>query len=136
MEGVDHHVDLMDLPFENESVDFFICSHVLEHVPDDRQAIRELFRITRKGGLGILMAPIIVGLQRTDEETEPCSASERWRRFRQDDHVRLYAHADYLQRIRESGFELSLLDRTHFGAQTFKNLGLKDSSILYIVSRT
>ena len=135
MAGVDHHVDLMDLPFADESIDFFICSHVLEHVPDDRKAIRELYRISKKGSLGILMAPIIVGLSRTDEEAVPCSPEERWRRFGQDDHVRLYAHDDYVQRIRDAGFNLSQLDQSHFGAKTFKRLGLKDSSILYIVSK-
>lgn len=135
MEGVDHHVDLMNLPFANESFDFFICSHVLEHVPNDRQAIQELYRISRKGARGILMAPIIVGLTCTDEETFPAPPEERWRRFGQDDHVRLYAHDDYVQRICESGFNLQQLDQSYFGVQTFKRLGLKDSSILYIVSK-
>ncbi|MDN6856451.1 methyltransferase domain-containing protein [Pseudomonas sp. CAN2814] len=136
MPGVDYHADLMDLPFEDESVDFFICSHVLEHVPDDRQAIRELHRITRKSGVGILMAPIILGLKHTDEEASPCSPEERWRRFGQDDHVRLYAHNDYVQRIQESGFKLKQLGQAHFGAQLFRSLGLKDTSILYIVSKS
>lgn len=136
MEGADHHVVLMHLPFADESIDFFICSHVLEHAPDDRQAIQELYRISKKGARGILMAPIIFGLTCTDEETIQGTPKERWRRFGQDDHVRLYAHDDYVQRIFELGFNLYQLDQSYFSAQTFKRLGLKDSSILYIVSKT
>jgi SAM-dependent methyltransferase len=68
MEDVDYKVDMMDMPFDDESFDFFICSHVLEHVDSDDQAIKELYRIIKPGGCGILMAPIIVGLEKTVED--------------------------------------------------------------------
>lgn len=67
MEGVDYKVDIMNIPLANESVEFFICSHVLEHVESDDKAIQELYRITKTGGCGILMAPISVGLDHTLE---------------------------------------------------------------------
>ncbi len=42
------------LPFEDESFDKIILSEVLEHVPDDRQALNEVYRVLKKGGtLGI-----------------------------------------------------------------------------------
>jgi SAM-dependent methyltransferase len=132
VEDAEHHVDLMNLPFADASIDFLMCSHVLEHAPNDRQAIREPYK---KGIRGILMAPLIPGLACTDEETTQALPKERWRRIGQDDHVRLYAHDDYMQRNSESGFNLRQLDQSYFGVQTFKRLGLKDSSILYIVSK-
>jgi SAM-dependent methyltransferase len=58
------HVDLQDLPFKDESDDFFICSHVLEHVPDDGKALRELYRITRSGGCGLLMVPVCMEIKK------------------------------------------------------------------------
>ena len=64
MNGCDFKVDMMYMPFEDENYDFFICSHVLEHVESDDKAISELYRITKKGGCGILMAPIIVDLEK------------------------------------------------------------------------
>jgi SAM-dependent methyltransferase len=135
MSGVDYKVDLMHLPFAENSFDFFICSHVLEHVSDDRLAMRELYRITRVGGRGILMAPVVAGLPETIEDPTADTEEDRWRLFGQNDHVRLYAHDDYVRRIKESGFDVQQLGQNEFGMDAFERLGLKDSSILYIVRK-
>ena len=135
MDGVDHKVDLMNLPFADNSYDFFICSHVLEHVPDDLTAIQELCRITRPGGRGILMAPVITDLPGTIEDPSATSEIDRWRLFGQYDHVRLYAHDDYVNKIIEGGFVVHQLGEKEFGPRTFAQLGLKSTSILYIVIR-
>lgn len=58
-EQVDHEVDMQDLPFPAESYDLVYASHVLEHIPDDTLAIREVRRILRPRGLAILPVPII-----------------------------------------------------------------------------
>lgn len=135
MESADHKVDLQDLPFADNSFDFFICSHVLEHVSDDLKGIRELYRITRPGGRGILMAPIIVNLSNTIEDFSATTEAERWHLFGQFDHVRLYAHDDYLNRIKGEGFVVEQLDQRFFGTDTFARMGLKPTSILYIVTK-
>lgn len=135
MEDADHRVDLMNLPFSDNSFDFFICSHVLEHVSDDRVAVGELFRITRREGRGILMAPVIVDLLQTIENPFVTDEAGRWRLFGQNDHVRLYSHSDYVARILESGFLLQQLNQDHFGGGIFKMLGLKPTSILYVVTK-
>lgn len=135
MDGVDHKVDLMDIPFENDSFDFFICSHVLEHVRDDMKAIAELFRITKPGGKGILMVPIATTLPKAIEDPDITDESERWRLFGQNDHVRLYARKEFTERIRAVGFKIDELDISFFGSRVFKMLGLKDSSVLYIVNK-
>lgn len=135
MGGVDYKVDLMDMPFEDAKFDFFICSHVLEHVADDGKAIRELHRITRPGGKGILMAPIIVGLDQTQEDPSVVDEAERWRLYGQNDHVRLYAHDDYVRKIEDGGFYVDQFGVDYFGVDIFKALGLKCSSVLYIASK-
>lgn len=135
MADVDYKVDIMDIPIDNESFDFFICSHVLEHVDSDDQAIRELYRITKPGGCGILMAPIITGLQKTVEDPSVKDEAGRWRLFGQNDHVRLYAHDDFVQKIRDNGFHVEELGEAHFGEAIFRSLGLKRTSILYVVSK-
>jgi SAM-dependent methyltransferase len=137
MPEVDHRgVDLTRLSFASASVDFFLCSHVLEHVPDDRAAIAELWRVTKPGGAGLLMAPIATDLQHTIEDPLETSPAQRWRRFGQDDHVRLYAHDDYVARLREGGFTVGQFGRDFFGADTFDALGVKSTSILYVVMKT
>jgi len=108
---------------------------VLEHVNDDRKAIRELYRILSKIGFGIIVAPICLDINITDEDPNEKIESERWRRFGQNDHVRLYSHNDYVSRIEGEGFTLKQLDIQHFGEEVYSTLGLTKSSILYIAYR-
>jgi ubiquinone/menaquinone biosynthesis C-methylase UbiE len=59
MKGVDHQVDLQHLPFPAASYDFVFASNVLEHIPDDVQAIREIRRILKPGGVAVLPVPVV-----------------------------------------------------------------------------
>ena len=59
MEGVDHQVDLQQLPFDDASYDFVFASHVLEHIPDDYQAIAEIARILKPNGIAVLPVPLV-----------------------------------------------------------------------------
>ena len=74
--------------YDDNSFDVILCSHVLEHVPDDRKAVAELYRVLKNGGWGILMVPINSALEKTDEDPTLIDASERIRRFGQEGHVR------------------------------------------------
>ncbi len=58
MHGVDHYVNLLELPFADESYDFVYASHVLEHISDDNKAIAEIRRILRPDGVAILPVPL------------------------------------------------------------------------------
>lgn len=134
MEGVDDQVDLCDLGiYGDETVDYFLCSHILEHVPDDRRALRELRRILKQTGLGVLIVPIDLSSSEIDEDPTLTDVAERWRRFGQDDHVRNYSKSGWLSRVEEAGFSVEELGIDHFGAGTFEKLGLVDRSILYVV---
>ena len=133
MDDVDFKVDMMDMPFDDMSFNFFICSHVLEHVNSDDQAIKELYRITKPGGCGILMAPILTGLKKTVEDSGVKDEAGRWGLYGQNDHVRLYAHDDYVNKIRSHGFRVEELGKSYFGEEVFHTLGLTRTSILYVV---
>lgn len=67
--GVDHNVDLQNLPFDNASYDFVFASHVLEHIPDDNKAIEEIRRILKPNGIAILPVPLVC--EKTVEYPEP-----------------------------------------------------------------
>lgn len=129
---MDQKYNITSIQRPSNSVDFFICSHVLEHIHDDRQAVLELYRVTAKDGFGILMAPIIVGLEKTYENPHIISEEERWRHFGQGDHVRLYAHKDYVKLLSHSGFNVTLFTCDQ---EVVTSLGLKPTSILYIVEK-
>jgi len=136
MAGADDKVDLMDMrTYASESFDFFICSHVLEHVSDDRRALSELFRITKPEGTGILLVPIDLDRTVTDEDPAVTDIGERWRRFGQDDHVRAYAKTDFIARIRGTGFDVREWTVNDFSVKEFDRAGVQAGSVLYIVNK-
>ena len=136
-ENVDDKVDITDLrSYETGQFVFFICSHVLEHVPDDRKALRELHRILRPGGKGILMVPIILSATQIDEDPDVKDEGERWRRFGQFDHMRLYSKSGFLERVRDAGFEVRELGKEFFGEELFNRTGITSQSVLYIVEKS
>ena len=138
VENVDDKVDIMDTRsiYLSNQFDFFICSHVLEHVIDDKKALGELYRILKPGGCGILMTPIHLEVESTDEDPSILDEAEKWRRFGQFDHVRLYSKNDFLFRIKEASFIVQQLGEEYFGKKSFYANGISDKSILYIVKKT
>jgi SAM-dependent methyltransferase len=128
--------DIMALPHRDKSFDVILCNHVLEHVADDGQAVKELHRVLKPGGWGILQVPIALALGHTIEDPTASSDDERIRMFGQRDHVRLFAAADYPSRLRAGGFTVSVCDypRT-LGEIATRRYGLIPEEEIYVVSR-
>jgi len=98
------HLDLTELPFADDSFDVVLCNHVLEHVRDDRKAMREIHRVLRPGGWAILQAPVYHSREQTAEDLD-CPPAERERLFGQADHYRIYGR-DYRGRLEGEGFRV------------------------------
>jgi SAM-dependent methyltransferase len=96
-------IDVTGMQFADGAFDAVVCNHVLEHVPDDRAAMREIFRVLRPGGWALLQVPDLDD-DVTHEDATVTDPAERERIFGQEDHVRRYGW-DYLTRLREAGFE-------------------------------
>jgi SAM-dependent methyltransferase len=96
-------IDVTRLQFDDSTFDLVMCNHVLEHVTDDRLAMREIARVLKPGGHAILLVPDIAAPE-TDEDPSIVDPAERLRRFGQADHVRRYGW-DYVERLREAGLE-------------------------------
>lgn len=137
MPDVDDQVDITEMSVYPEArFDFVICSHVLEHVDDDRKALAELRRILKPGGSAIVMAPVIDKEGIFDEDPAVTDVSERWRRFGQHDHVRLYSKDVLLQRIAAAGLDIAQLGSSHFGAAKLKRHGIAEKSVLYVATKS
>ncbi len=102
-------LDIIDLPFEAEIFDNVICNHVLEHVLDDLEGMREIYRVLKKGGFGVLQVPMSSIINTTIEDKKIDSNEERLSKYGQYDHVRLYQKDDYLLRLKSVGFDVKLL---------------------------
>ncbi|MBT8264372.1 MAG: class I SAM-dependent methyltransferase, partial [Muriicola sp.] len=99
----DVKADICNLPFKDNSFDVILCNHVLEHIPDDRKAMSELFRILKPGGWGIFQIPQDLTRANTFEDNSITDKKERARVFGQYDHVRIYGR-DYFDKLRSVGF--------------------------------
>jgi SAM-dependent methyltransferase len=97
-------MDVEDIRMPDASFDVIFCSHVLEHVHDDRKAMREFLRVLKPDGWAILLVPIMADA--TFEDPTVTDPAERLRLFGQADHVRRYG-PDYVDRLREAGFAVT-----------------------------
>ncbi len=103
--------DICDLPLDDESYDFILCNHVLEHVIDDKKAMQELYRVLKKDGIGIFQVPINVSNKKTYEDFTITDPKERNKAFGQYDHVRTYG-MDFFDRLEEAGFMVEKCEYT------------------------
>lgn len=136
MDGVDDKADITDLSiYEDNRFDIILCSHVLEHIVEDRKAIAELYRVLAKGGFGIIMVPILLTLEEDLENKEYSSEALRWKYFGQGDHVRMFSKAGFILKLEEAGFKIHQLGVDYFGEAVFKEYGIHPRSILYVVEK-
>ena len=107
----DVKADICDLPFKDNSFDFIICNHVLEHIPDDTKAMQELYRVLAPSGTAIVQVPYDAKREITFEDNTITDQSERTRIFGQYDHLRVYG-MDYFKKLSSIGFDVNALDYT------------------------
>lgn len=107
----DIKADICDLPFLDNSYDFILCNHVLEHIVDDNKAIRELYRVLKKNGIGIFQVPIDYNRDTTFEDFSITNKKERNKLFGQYDHVRIYG-LDFFDRLQKAGFSVERCEYT------------------------
>jgi len=107
----DLHFDLHHSPLPDNYFDVILANHVLEHVEDDIQCMRELYRMMKPGGWGIFQVPQDTTRLTTYEDQNIKTPEEREKHFWQKDHVRLYG-LDYPDRLKSVGFIVEEYDYT------------------------
>jgi len=100
-------LDVTDMQLPSNSFDLLICYHVLEHVSDDRAAMAEMHRVLKPRGSAIIQVPMHSGP--TFEDPTVQTDEERFSRFGQRNHVRLYGR-DIKKRIESAGFHVEVVD--------------------------
>lgn len=136
MDGVDDKADLTNLDiYKDNQFDILLCSHVLEHIENDRQAMSELYRVMNKGGFGIIMVPILLTLDHDLENPAYDTEALRWKYFGQGDHVRMYSKSGFVDKLTQVGFKVNQLDINHWGEDVFLKNGIHPRSVLYVVEK-
>ncbi len=131
----DYHFDIHNIPFEDNSYDFVMCNHVLEHVEDDIKAMQEIHRVLKPNGWAILQVPINPNFETTYEDPSITDPKEREQHFGQYDHVRWHGK-DYGQRLEKGGFKVEALDYIqNFSEKEIEYMRLPKNEILYIARK-
>ena len=129
----DMHFDIQHIPLDAESVDVVICNHILEHVEDDRKAMREIYRVLSHGGWAVMLVPEDRSRATTFEDDTITDPQQRTALFGQYDHRRVYGR-DYDARLCEAGFRVERHSpREMFGDEECStySLGSDDLVVVY-----
>lgn len=126
-------MDLVSLDLPDDDRDLVIAYHVLEHIVEDRTAMREIARVLRPDGLALIEVPLRGDT--TDERHMHADPTVRAHHYGQHDHVRLYGHADLLERLRSSGLEAEpVLVREAF-ADSMEVAALDPGEVFFVARR-
>jgi predicted SAM-dependent methyltransferase len=131
----DLHFDLHQIPLEENRFDVIFCNHVLEHVEDAHQCMRELYRVMKPGGWGIMQVPQDFDRDITFEDPSIKSEEDRERYYWQKDHVRLFGK-DYPNWLENAGFKVEVFEKEkHYSTDQIQRFRLQEKEILYIVRK-
>jgi SAM-dependent methyltransferase len=128
----DMHFDLHSIPLEDNRFDVVFCNHVMEHVNDPIQCMKELYRVMKPGGWAIMQVPQDLSREETYEDKSITSPEEREKHYWQKDHVRLFGK-DYPNYLEKVGFVTEIFDKeSKIGAEKMERYRLMEKEILYI----
>ncbi len=100
--------DALRLPFIDGAFDRIITSEVMEHIPDDRGAASELFRVLRPGGTIAVTVPSwgpeLVNWALDSEYHAPAAVGG---------HVRIYRKSEITERLTTAGFTITGSHKAH-----------------------
>lgn len=131
----DMHFDLHQIPLEDNRFEVVFCNHVLEHVDDALQCMKELHRVMKPGGWGIFQVPQDLSRETTYEDPSITSPEDREKHFWQKDHVRLFGK-DYPNWLEKAGFHVEIaFSKEPISLEEFNRFRLIPEEILYIVHK-
>ena len=133
--GIRKAVDITNMPFENASIDMIVCNHVLEHIPNEREALSEMYRVLRDDGEAIVNVPLNVQLEETLEREEYNTPELRSKYYGQEDHVRVYG-MDIESRFADANFKVEVIKISEeYSLEEMVRYGLKKNERIFILSK-
>ena len=128
-------MDVTSMTFPDNYFDAIICSHVLEHIRQDRKAMQQLYRVLKPGGWAILNTPVNMNAEATTEDVNLYDPQKQLELFGQPDHVRIYGR-DFLTRLEEVGFRTNVIDYvSNFSHNERFRYGLKKKEVIFYCNK-
>ncbi len=125
------HFDITHIPFSDNTFDVVISSHVLEHIQNDFEAMKELYRILKPNGYAIHQVPIDTKREKTFEDPNINTNELRDKVYGHLDHKRIYG-LDYADRLQQAGFTVTPLNYIRqLSPEIIKKHGLNPSETIY-----
>lgn len=128
-------VDITKIKYKENTFDLIICGHVLSVVKDDILALKEMYRVLKKGGTLLLLEHIYEGIESTFEDFSVKNDSERIKLYGQPYLERLYGN-DFLTKPEEVGFKIEVYDHIKtMATKDVKRFGMGKGDLIYICKK-
>jgi len=115
--NIDFNLDISKMPtIADDSFDCAIACDVLEHVTNDINGIKEVYRILKKGGYCIFTVPQRDHLKITYEDVSITKPADREKAYGQVDHLRIYGD-DFSSIMENCGFKVTEINETNFSKE-------------------
>ena len=122
--------DITNIDVQDESYDLVICYHVLEHIENDIQAMKELYRVLKNKGICLIQTPFKEG--EIYENPSIKAEEDRLQHFGQKDHVRIYSVKGLKERLSNCGLHVEIREYN----EDINNIyGLKDKEVILVCTK-
>jgi SAM-dependent methyltransferase len=113
-------IDITNINFNNNYFDIIICSHILGHVPDEKKAIKEMYRVLKPNGYALVLTLLDQNAKKTFENPQITTPKEKLETYGEPDLCRLHGK-DFGRRLSEAGFNVEAINyKDKLDGQTIK----------------
>lgn len=123
-------VDIRHTFFFDSQFDCIICNHVICDIKEDREALREIYRILKSGGEAILQVPI-TKVSKTVVNPNAITKIQKEKAYGYGYHERIYNNIDYLELLSSIGF---VVDVINISAR-YSNNGINPLEDIYVCKK-
>ena len=130
-----HVTDITDIQYKDNTFDYIISNHVMEHIANEEKAVSEIKRVLKPDGKWIFSFPICTDMK-TYEDNSIISPEQRLKEYGQENHVRLYGY-DFAERYERYGLNLHIYSpENEIDDAQIDKFGLIKDDIIIIATKT